>query len=291
MDKHDVGMEPSRIISATRHFWLLGAALLLSGCGWVAQVSQNLELRNYDRHIRNATQAIASARDRGEQAQAYSTRGTAYAEKARYSLAFKLIEAAEYDRLFEQAMRDHNQAIALNPENAKLYYNRGLAYWNRGTSEMSDHKDAKSWFDQAAADFEVSAKKDPRDYEAFDMLGLSYEQSSEWEQAIDAYTRELALNPKLGTARLADAYCGRGQDDARKMNLEAAAVDYEKSVELGSKTDDGCSCEPYDSLLVIYTQTGQYEKAWKFVHWAQNSKHWLDPELVGLLRKSSGRSS
>ena len=75
------------------------------------------------------------------------------------------------------------------------------------------------------------------------------------------------------------------------MDPEAATVDYEKSVELGSKTDDGCSCEPYDSLLVVYTETKQYDKAWEFVHWAQKSNHWLDGELVNQLKKASGRNS
>lgn len=265
--------------------------LLLSGCGWVIQISQNARLRAYDNDINHATQAIAKAHDGAERAKAYSTRGSAYAEKARYSRGFKLISAEDYERLFGLAMKDHDQAIALNPDNAETYYNRGKAYWDRGTAEMTEHKDFKASFDRAAADFEISTQKAPRNFMAFDMLGLSHESNGEWDEAIRDYTRELALNPRLGTARLADAYCGRGQFDQTKLNLEAAAVDYEKSVELGAKTDDGCSCEPYDSLLAVYTETKQYDKAWKFVHWAQGTKHWLDGELVDRLRKASGRNS
>lgn len=265
--------------------------LLLSGCGWVIQISQNARLRAYDNDINHATQAIAKAHDGAERAKAYSTRGSAYAEKARYSRGFKLISAEDYERLFGLAVKDHDQAIALNPDNAEAYYNRGKAYWDRGTAEMTEHKDFKASFDRAAADFEISTQKDPRNFMAFDMLGLSHESNGEWDEAIRDYTRELALNPRLGTAMLADAYCGRGQFDQTKLNLEAAAVDYEKSVELGTKTDDGCSCEPYDSLLAVYTETKQYDKAWKFVHWAQGTKHWLDGELVDRLRKASGRNS
>lgn len=265
--------------------------LLLSGCGWVIQISQNARLRAYDNDINHATQAIAKAHDGAERAKAYSTRGSAYAEKARYSRGFKLISAEDYERLFGLAVKDHDQAIALNPDNAEAYYNRGKAYWDRGTAEMTEHKDFKASFDRAAADFEISTQKAPRNFMAFDMLGLSHESNGEWDEAIRDYTRELALNPRLGTAMLADAYCGRGQFDQTKLNLEAAAVDYEKSVELGTKTDDGCSCEPYDSLLAVYTETKQYDKAWKFVHWAQGTKHWLDGELVDRLRKASGRNS
>lgn len=265
--------------------------LLLSGCGWVIQISQNARLRSYDNDINQATQAIAKARDRVERAKAYSTRGRAYAEKARYSRGFKLISADDYERLFGLAMKDHDQAVSLDPGNAGAYYNRGMAYWDRGTAEMTEHKDFKASFDHAAADFEISTQKDPGNFMAFDMLGLSHESNGEWDEAIRDYTRELALNPKLGTARLADAYCGRGQFDQTKLNLGAAAVDYEKSVELGARTDDGCSCEPYDSLLAVYTETKQYDKAWNFVHWAEKSKHYLDGELVDRLRKASGRNS
>lgn len=248
-----------RTINAGYVLLLLGSALLLSGCGWVVQAAQSMHLRSYDKSINDATHAIASARDDAERAHAYSTRGSAYAEKARYSRAFKLVTADEYNRLFELAVKDHDQAIALNPASAEVYYNRGQAYWDRGSQDEFDHRDAKAWFDDAAADFAMSTEKDPRNFMAFDMLGLSHGENGKWDQAIGDYTREQALNPKLGTARLADAYCGRGQDDARGKNLVAATADYEKSVELGSKTD-GCSCEPYNSLLVIYTQSGQYDK-------------------------------
>lgn len=264
---------------------------MVCGCGWMIQMTQNAHLRGYDNDIGNATQAIAKASDAAQRAKAYSTRGSAYAEKARYSRGFKLISGAEYERLFDLAMKDHDQAITLDPNDAEAYYNRGKAYWDRGTAEEAEHKDFKASFDRAAADFEISAEKNPQNFMAFDMLGLSREENHEWDEAIKDYSREFSLNPKLGTERLAGAYCGRGQDDQRKENPGAAAMDYEKSVELGAKTDDGCSCEPYNSLLVVYTETRQYDKAWKFVHWAQKSNHFLDGALVDLLSKASGRSS
>jgi hypothetical protein len=74
------------------------------------------------------------------------------------------------------------------------------------------------------------------------------------------------------------------------MNMNAAAADYEKSIELSAKSDDGCSCEPYNSLLVIYTDTKQFDKAWDLVHREQKSNR-LAPELVDLLKKASGRSN
>src|SRR3974377_2000156 len=88
---------------------LLSSSLLLGGCSWMVQISQNMHLRGYDADIRNGTQAIETARNDAERAKAYSKRGSAYSEKARYSRAFKLIPDNEYERLFALAMKDHDQ--------------------------------------------------------------------------------------------------------------------------------------------------------------------------------------
>jgi tetratricopeptide (TPR) repeat protein len=269
---------------------LLGCLLLLGGCSWMVRISQNMHLQGYDADINNWTRAIETAHNDAERAKGYSKRGSAYSEKARYSRAFKLIPPDDYERMFALAMKDHNQATALNPGSAEAYFSRGRAYYDHASSDLTEHKDFKPWFDHAAADFETASAKDPKNFMAFDMLGLTYEQNDEWDKALDAYTRELALNPKLGTDRLAEAYCGRGQQDQTRMNMSAAAADYEKSIELGARSDDGCSCEPYNSLLVIYTDAKQYDKAWNLVHQEQKSNR-LAPELVDQLKKASGRSN
>src|SRR5437868_12772732 len=55
-------------------------------------------LRGRDGEIQDATRAIEIARDDGQRAKAYSSRGTAYSEKARYSRISKLISNDEYER-------------------------------------------------------------------------------------------------------------------------------------------------------------------------------------------------
>ena len=99
---------------------LLCILSLLGGC----EMGPSMFLGARDREISDSTQAVQSARNDGERAKAYSTRGAAYSEKARYSREFKLIPADEYERLFDLAMKDHNQAVALNPSNAEVYFNR-----------------------------------------------------------------------------------------------------------------------------------------------------------------------
>ena len=88
---------------------LLLLGLLLGGC------LPSFYLASYERDISSSTQAIETARDDAHRAAAYTKRGSAYSEKARYSRAFKLISPDEYARLFGLAIKDHAQAIALDP--------------------------------------------------------------------------------------------------------------------------------------------------------------------------------
>jgi len=75
------------------------------GCAWGPAVF----LSGRDWEIKDSTQAIEIARDDAQRAKAHSSRGAAYSEKARYSRLSKPISNDEYDRLFDLAMRDHNQ--------------------------------------------------------------------------------------------------------------------------------------------------------------------------------------
>ena len=110
------------------------------------------------------------ARNDARRAAGYARPGRAYSEKARYSRAFKLIPADEYGRLFSLAVKDHDKAVALDPASAEAYFSRGQTYYDRAALEES--KDAKPWFDPAAADFKKAVERDGRDYMAWDMLGL-----------------------------------------------------------------------------------------------------------------------
>jgi hypothetical protein len=84
-------------------------------------------LAGYERDISSSTRAIEAARDDAHRAAAYTKRGDAYSEKARYSRFFKLIPPDEYARLFGLAIQDHDQVIALDPDSAEAYYRRGQA--------------------------------------------------------------------------------------------------------------------------------------------------------------------
>jgi hypothetical protein len=197
-------------------------------------MARYLYLSGYGRDIGNSTRAIETARDTARRAAAYAQRGGAYSEKARYCRAFKLIPADEYDRLFSLAIKEHDQAVALDPASAQAYFSRGRTYYDRAALEVD--KDATRWFGPAAADFQKAVERDGRQYMAWEMLGLVHEQTGELDKAIGDYTQEMALNP-LGKASLADAYCERGSFNHKEKKYDAA---------------DGSSCDPYDPLIALY---------------------------------------
>jgi tetratricopeptide (TPR) repeat protein len=272
-------------LALLRGFALLYILILLGGC----EMGPAIFLGARDREISDSTQALQSARNDVERAKAYSQRGAAYSEKARYSRAFKL-PADEHERWFDLAVKDHDEAVRLNPESAEIYLNRGQAYYDRGSLDLMDKKDGKPWFDLAAANFEKATEKDPKDPHAFDMLGLTHEENGESDKAIRDYTREMALDP-FGRQRLADAYCTRGFHLSQEKSFAAAAVEYQKSIELGAADNDTCPVEPYDMLVRFYTTVvHQYDKAWDLVHQARKSGRRIEPETMDRLKKNSGRT-
>jgi len=200
---------------------LLTSSIVFEGCG------PNMFLSERDSDIKDATHALETARDDMQRAKAYSSRGTAYSEKARFSRISKLIPNEEYERLFDLAIKDHNQALALDPGNAEVYFNRAQAYYDRGALDLVENKDGKSWFDAAALDFEQAVTKDPKYSLAFDRLGLTYESNGEGDKAIQAYTHELAFDP-FAKQRLADAYCNIGFRHQQQKVYTAAAAAYQK---------------------------------------------------------------
>jgi tetratricopeptide (TPR) repeat protein len=139
------------------------ALLFLAGCNRVARYWY---LSSYDRDISGSTKAIESARDNAHRAEAYAKRGSAYSEKARYSRAFNLISTDEYNGLFDLAIKDHDQAIALDPT-AEAYYTRGVTYYDRAAPDavvnghlMGSEAERKAWFAPATADFKKAVEKD-----------------------------------------------------------------------------------------------------------------------------------
>jgi len=270
---------------------LLASLMACIGCA----VGPAMFLSARDREISDSTRAIETARDDADRAKAYSSRGAAYSEKARYSRIMKLVPNDEYERLFALAIKDHDQAVALNPASAEIYFNRAQANYDRGsldliyiTNPFQAGPRNNPWLRAASLDFEKAVEKDPKNSLAFDRLGLAYESNNEADQAIRAYTREMALDPRLGKSRLADEYCVIGYE---QQDLDKAVAAYEKSIEFGLADDETCPVEPFAALTAISVNGRQFDKAWDMVHQAQKLGRRIEPELVDRLKRESARTN
>ena len=263
---------------------LMGIAFL-SGCTRIVRLYQSWNVSRYDGEIRGAGQAIANSRNAPERSAAYADRADAYAEKARYSRLMKLIAIGEYDKLFDLAIQDYNQAIALAPDNPEMYYRRGNAYYSRAGLDMIYAPYASAFLAPAKADFSIAVGKNPRNAEALDMLGLTDASMRDWTQAIADFEQEAALKPNM-RFRVSDAYCNRGSSYP-KEKYALAIVDLSRAIEMRG-TSDPCECEPYNPLLAIYlNQTHENDKARELVAQAQRSGKWIAPEYLEQLKTAS----
>jgi tetratricopeptide (TPR) repeat protein len=258
------------------------ALLALTACDMV---------RVYQSQIDKATRDLAAATTDSARAAAYADRGRGYSNKARLAFVRHQIGQAEYVRLFDLAMKDHDQAVALDSGNAEPYFARGLSHYDRAAWADQPVPEHATWFEAARADFSAAVAKNPRHNLAYDYLGLVDEQAGRFDEAIADYTHEMELDPKMGKARLADLYCNRGQIYLRDKNYDLATLDLEKAVSMGIRSD-GCSCEPYNSLAYIYIDAQpQPGKGWDLVRRAAKSGHFIAPEYLVRLETSTGKSA
>jgi len=260
---------------------VFAVVVLLAGC---ARLYQSWYLSRCSSEIRKASAAIDTAGSDLQRAAAFADRGAAYAEKARYGRAMKRIAGEEYERLFAQAIHDHGQAIALDPENAERYYARGRAYFDRAALDILENQKAVSYLTSARADFSKALEKHHQHAMALDMLGLTDASLADWTQAIVDFEREATLDPRMGY-RVSDAYCNRGSVYLKERKFDLAVPDFRQAIATRSKADP-CECEPYNSLLAIYlTQTQDYDQARALVARAKASGVWIAPEYLDQLKK------
>ncbi|MBR8827456.1 MAG: tetratricopeptide repeat protein [Gomphosphaeria aponina SAG 52.96 = DSM 107014] len=90
---------------------------------------------------------------------------------------------------YEGAIRDFNQAIALNPNWAEAYYYRGISLY------------CLKQYEEALADYDLALLLNNNWAEAYNNRGNTYYKLWEYEKAIADYNQALTLNPNLEIAR------------------------------------------------------------------------------------------
>ncbi len=139
----------------------------------------------------------------------------------------------------ETAIEYYSRAIESNPEYAKAYNNRAIAY--------DDIKE----YEKAISDYNRAIELNPEYAKAYNNRGLAYKNIKEYVKAISDYNRAIELNPEY-----ADAYSNRG---LAYMNLEEygkAISDYNRAIELNPEY-----ATAYANLSELYIRTGNYKSA------------------------------
>ncbi|MEH2234849.1 tetratricopeptide repeat protein [Nostoc sp.] len=133
------------------------------------------------------------------------------AEQKLYQEGVNKYEAGNY----EEAVKDFNQAIELDPKNALAYNRRGNAYYRLGD------------YEQAQADSSQAIALNPQDANAYFDRGFALSELGKYKEAIADYTEAIKLNYQN-----AYAYYGRGLARAKLKDNKGAIGDFSKAIAL-----------------------------------------------------------
>jgi lipoprotein NlpI len=163
--------------------------------------------------------------------------GIAAKERGQFSLAIKLIDEALRQGSFtpkqkgillfqrgfsykalglrDRALMDYDAAIALLPEFADAYNNRGIIWVY------------KRDYDRALQDLLHASRLAPDDPVISNNLGMVYGKKGDLVQAIENHDRAIRLKPDY-----AEAYYNRAEVYATKREYERAIADYDRAISL-----------------------------------------------------------
>ena len=139
----------------------------------------------------------------------------------------------------KSALSYYNKAVLLNPDNAAIYNNRGVAY--RSQEE----------YEKAIEDYNQALFLNPDDAIAYNNLGTVNYAQGDYEQAITNYNQAISLNPNY-----AEPYHNRGLVYSKQWEYEKAIADYTQAIFLEPDL-----AEPYRGRGTDYYDQGEYEKA------------------------------
>ncbi len=111
----------------------------------------------------------------------------------------------------DQALSRYNQALQLEPNNAEALLGRAQVFSRRKA------------FGAALADLAQALKSDPTQWRAWDLTALIYEQQDKYPEAVDAFTKALAIYPNdtFAMSQRAGLYGDMGDKDKARADAEA----------------------------------------------------------------------
>lgn len=156
---------------------------------------------------------------------------------------------------YDKAIADYTEIIRLDPESAKAYINRGLAYY------------LNNEYDKAIADYNEAIRLDPESAEPYSHRALVYYWKGDYDKTIADYTEAIQLNPKnkaiadlTEALRLnpenAETYIERGWVYWEVYDYDKAIADFTEAIRLDAK-----NAEAYAGRGLAYYMKEDYDKA------------------------------
>lgn len=270
-----------------RNFLFVGLALVIAtsyfGCKSTAFTSAKLYLQqeNYPKAIQFLEQEITQ---NPQNAEAFYLLGRCYARDKRYKeMNDKFDSSLKISNKFEKeinttrkkywidsfnagvrdlqnkkpedAVKDFEVALTIDPKSADTYKDLAIAYVRLGNHEKAvesykkaielDPNDTKALlalgmeyynnkkYDECINTMKELLKKDPENKDAVSYLALSYDLQGNREKALEAYANALAKNPEDS-----DLYFNRGRLFYMANDYVNAAKDFEKVAELSPEDFD-----------------------------------------------------
>jgi len=172
--------------------------------------------------------------------------------------------------IYEKAIMDFNKALSLDPNNAKIYLQRGRAYSDKGDN------------DKAISDFNQALRLAPNDIVAYCFRALVYRQNSDYDRAIEDYTQALRLDPSWE-----DAMIGRGIAYTNKGDYDKAIIDFNQALLLNPNADNAYysrgnmhySNRNYDLAIADYTQAIRLSPNASDAYNNRGMSHWRKGDL------------
>lgn len=116
---------------------------------------------------------------------------------------------------FQREIQAYNKAVRLNPDNAEIYYNRGIAYSKIGQ------------YQNAISDYNEAIRLKPDYVEAYNNRGNIYGQHGQYQLAIEDFNKVIGINPNHFRA-----YNNRGLACSEMGQYQSAVKDFSKAISL-----------------------------------------------------------
>jgi tetratricopeptide (TPR) repeat protein len=113
---------------------------------------------------------------------------------------------------YDRAIKDYEQAIRLDPDNAQAHHSRGTVYYLRGQ------------FDRVIKDADRATALDPKYAIAYEQRGLAFYRKGQIDRAIAEFDKTIELLPKRALALYARGVALRRKGQAARGAADIAAA-------------------------------------------------------------------